>query len=73
VQGAFLVQSIIMYTAGIKLWMRLDNAGAAQPVSTLVCFIVCAPLVAVASEVFYRLIDVPSVVAAKAFWTWMLR
>ncbi|KAF2031724.1 hypothetical protein EK21DRAFT_62393 [Setomelanomma holmii] len=69
----FLVQSIMIYTAGIKLWLHLYRAGGSDAVNSLVCFIVCAPLVAVASEVFYRIVDVPSVVFARCAWAWMTK
>ena len=69
--GVFLVQSIIVYTIGIKLWMHMDNKGIASMVSTLASFVVCASSVALASEIFYRAIDLPSIAAAKAFWEFM--
>ena len=70
--GVFLVQSIIVYTVGIKLWIHMDNAGVASMVSTLASFFACASLVALASEIFYRVVDLPSIAAAKAFWTFMI-
>mgnify|MGYP004498912591 CR=1 FL=1 len=73
VTGVFLVQSIIVYTVGIKLWMFMDKAGVSSAVSTLASFAVCASSVAVASEIFYRVIDLPSIAAAKAFWNWMIK
>jgi hypothetical protein len=42
-------------------------------VSGLVCFVVCAPLVAIVGEVFYRLVDLPSVVVARCFWAWVTK
>lgn len=71
--GVFLVQSIIVYTVGIKLWMFMDDAGTNSAVSTLAIFGVCASLVGVGSEMFYRLVDLPSIATAKAFWTWMIK
>ncbi|KAH7072660.1 hypothetical protein BKA63DRAFT_567260 [Paraphoma chrysanthemicola] len=65
--------SICVYTAGIKLWMHLHNAGGNEAVNTLICFIVCTPLVAVASEIFYRLVDNPSVGVARGLWSWMTK
>jgi hypothetical protein len=71
--GVFLVQSIIIYTIGIKLWMFMNDSGVNSEVCTLASFVVCASSVAVGSEIFYRLVDLPSIAAAKAFWTWMIK
>ncbi|KAJ4987806.1 hypothetical protein SVAN01_06686 [Stagonosporopsis vannaccii] len=70
--SVFLVQSIIIYTVGIKLWMYMDGAGVSSAVSTLASFIACASSVALASEIFYRIVDLPSIAAAKASWTFMI-
>lgn len=72
IAGMFLIQSVIVYTVGIKLWMHLNDAGVASMVSTLASFVTCAALVALASEIFYRVVDLPSIAAAKAFWTFMI-
>ncbi|KAF1836635.1 hypothetical protein BDW02DRAFT_221951 [Decorospora gaudefroyi] len=69
--SVFLVQPIVIYTAGIKLYIQLDSAGANTAVSGLICLMVCVPLVAIVGEVFYHLVDLPSVVAARSFWAWM--
>ncbi|KAJ4411067.1 hypothetical protein N0V91_001440 [Didymella pomorum] len=71
--SAFLVQSIIIYTVGIKLWMALASTGVSGALSTFASFIVCAAMTAIGSEVFYRLVDLPSVAAAKAFWSFMIK
>ena len=73
VAGVFLVQSIIIYTAGIKLWTLMDDARVNSSISTLASFVACASSVAVASEIFYRLVDLPSIAAAKIFWAWMIK
>jgi hypothetical protein len=72
--GVFLVQAIVIYTAGIRLYLYIDASTRTEhALNTFACFCVCAPLVAIASEVFYRVIDVPSVVAARMFWGWMTK
>jgi hypothetical protein len=71
--GVFLVQAIVIYTVGIKLYTHISAAGGNNAVGGLVCFVVCAPLVAIAGEVFYRLVDLPSVVVARGFWAWMTK
>jgi hypothetical protein len=45
--------------------------GANHEVATFVCFFVCLPLVALASEIFYRMGDVASVAIARKTWAWM--
>ncbi|KAH6629856.1 hypothetical protein C7974DRAFT_194639 [Boeremia exigua] len=70
--SVFLVQPIIIYTVGIKLWMHMDQSGAASTVSTLASFVVCASVVAIGSEIFYRAVDLPSIAAAKSFWSFMI-
>lgn len=51
----------------------MDDAGINNAVSTLTSFVVCAPMVVFTSEIFYRLVDLPSIAAAKQFWTWMIK
>ncbi|EMD91060.1 hypothetical protein COCC4DRAFT_167359 [Bipolaris maydis ATCC 48331] len=67
----FLVQSIIIYTVGIKTYQHMAASGTANGVNGLVCFLVCAPLVTVLAELFYRIVDLPSIVAARGFWAFM--
>ncbi|KAF1996062.1 hypothetical protein P154DRAFT_609607 [Amniculicola lignicola CBS 123094] len=67
----FLMQSLITYTAGIKLYMQLHSTGANHKLWTFVCFIVCLPLTVVAAEIFYRFVDTPSIFVAKEAWAWM--
>ncbi|KAF2112818.1 hypothetical protein BDV96DRAFT_663605 [Lophiotrema nucula] len=69
--SVFLVQPILIYTAGIKLYLRLHSSALSHEVSTLICFLLCLPLVVVASEVFYRIVDVPSMGVAHWIWAWM--
>lgn len=71
--GTFFVQSIIIYTVGIKLWMAMTGTGVSDALSTFASFVVCAAVTAIGSEIFYRLVDLPSVAAAKAFWTFMIK
>jgi NCAIR mutase (PurE)-related protein len=49
----------------------MANAGMNNALSSFVCFLVCTPLVAIVAEVFYRLVDLPSVVLARGFWAFM--
>ncbi|KAI8935845.1 hypothetical protein NX059_007362 [Plenodomus lindquistii] len=71
--SVFLVQSIVIYTAGIKLWLHLNKLGTSDTLNTFAVFCACAPAVALASEVFYRLIDIPSIAFARVSWAWMTK
>jgi len=71
-KGWFLVQSIIAYTAGIKLWLNLtDTHGLAVAAANVVCLIVCFLATIVFGEIFYNLIDKPSVWLARSAFTWI--
>jgi peptidoglycan/LPS O-acetylase OafA/YrhL len=72
ITGTFLVQSTIIYSIGINFWLYVDSKGNSEVVSNLATFFVCAPLVAIVSEIFYRLVDLPSIRAAKGFWNFMV-
>lgn len=69
--GIFLVQPLLIYTAGIKLYMHMHASGTNHELATFACFVVCLPLVALASEVFYRTVDLPSIAIAKEVWDWV--
>ncbi|KAH9860613.1 hypothetical protein J1614_011944 [Plenodomus biglobosus] len=71
--SVFLVQSIVIYTAGIKLWLHINKSGTSDTLNTFAVFCACAPAVALASEIFYRIVDIPSVAFARAFWAWMTK
>lgn len=71
--SVFLVQSIVIYTAGIKLWLHINKSGTSDTLNTFAVFCTCAATVALASEVFYRAIDIPSVAFARLFWAWMTK
>ncbi|KAF2255335.1 hypothetical protein BU26DRAFT_559943 [Trematosphaeria pertusa] len=67
----FLVKPLLIYTAGIKLFMHLHASGTNRGLATFACFVTCVPLVGLASEVFYRIVDLPSVAIAKEAWAWV--
>ena len=51
----------------------MNASGTGNALNAFACFCACAPLVAVASEVFYRVIDIPSIAVAREFWGWMMK
>jgi predicted neutral ceramidase superfamily lipid hydrolase len=69
IPGFFLVQSIIIYTLGIKLYqvLYIDNNVAA----IVVCFFVTLAASAGGAEIFYRIVDVPSHVSSHLLFDWM--
>lgn len=53
--------------------MAVSNTGVSDSLSTFTSFVVCTISTAIGSEIFYRLVDLPSVAAAKAFWSFMIK
>jgi hypothetical protein len=71
--GLFLVQPLLLYSAGINLYMHLHVIGVKHELATFLCFAVCVPLVGLVSEAFHRVVDLPTVVFAREAWAWMKR
>jgi peptidoglycan/LPS O-acetylase OafA/YrhL len=72
--GWFLVQSIIVYTAGIKLFARLQfDQHVAFLGATTTTLIVCLITVIGTAEAFYRLIDQPSQKLAFIAFEWITK
>ncbi|ESZ93885.1 hypothetical protein SBOR_5743 [Sclerotinia borealis F-4128] len=70
----FLVQSIIIYTVGIKLFVHLtETRNASFEAAIAGCFFVCLVTVIPSAEIFYRLIDFPSQAFARATFDWIRR
>ncbi|KAK3077637.1 hypothetical protein LTS18_009698, partial [Coniosporium uncinatum] len=68
----FLTQSIILSTAGIALFLRLSvTAGLNDSAASVVVLVVMLPFVAVASEAFYRGVELPAQWAAKWLFKFM--
>ncbi|KAK4983116.1 hypothetical protein LTR66_008951 [Elasticomyces elasticus] len=68
----FLIQSIIVYTLGIKLFMHMTtnpsyNTANARGAS----FVACLATTIVAAEAFYRLVDRPSQAFARMVFDWI--
>ena len=70
--GWYLVQSTIIYTAGIKLFMhlRITKSWSFEG-ATIAALAVCLVSVIPAAEVFYRFIDVPSQKFAHVVFDWI--
>ncbi|TVY23352.1 hypothetical protein LHYA1_G008195 [Lachnellula hyalina] len=65
----FLIQSIIIYTAGIKVFTQTrQHDGANFPSSTIAALVTCLVTTIPAAELFYRLVELPSKVLAHRFF-----
>ncbi|TGO59428.1 hypothetical protein BOTNAR_0162g00080 [Botryotinia narcissicola] len=70
----FLTQSIVLYSAAIPLYLYLvmDNyvSGIA---ATCICLVVSILGTAVCGEIFYRMVEIPSLWAGVWSWDWIRR
>ena len=72
--GYFLVQSIIIYTAGIKYYTYLSTQkGLSVEAARSVCLLVCVAAVVVGAEIFHHLVDKPSKLLARILFDWVRR
>ncbi|WPG99055.1 Hypothetical protein R9X50_00186000 [Acrodontium crateriforme] len=72
--GYFLLQSIIVYTLGIRLTLdriRTDVDLSGYPAATGIAFASTLAVTFAAGEVFYWLIDLPTQQFAKMFFHWL--
>jgi peptidoglycan/LPS O-acetylase OafA/YrhL len=67
--GYFIVQSIIIYTLGIKLYQTLHIVN--EIASVAVCFFVTLAVSAGGAELFYRAVEVPSHVLSHIAFDWI--
>lgn len=69
----FVAQCIFFWTGGIKLWLALHNdKGLSTAGANGVVFLVGLLAIAVFSELYWRLVDLPSVWLAKKTYTWLV-
>lgn len=72
--GIFVAQSIVFWTAGVKLYMHLHaERDVAPPLAKLAVFVVGTITTGLGAELFHRLIDVPSQRVANETFSWLLR
>jgi peptidoglycan/LPS O-acetylase OafA/YrhL len=67
--GFFLVQSIVVYTLGIKLYQMLHLSSDMAVVA--VCFFVTLATSVGGAEIFYRIVEVPSQVLSHVAFDWI--
>ncbi|KAF2090791.1 hypothetical protein K490DRAFT_71121 [Saccharata proteae CBS 121410] len=65
-----VMQSIIIYTAGIKLFLHLSSQNASFSGSVVACLVTTLAATAVGAELFYRLVDYPSQALARRTWAY---
>lgn len=70
--GWFLIQSIFIYTAGVKLFvhLRLQKEWPLEG-SAAVCLAVCVPATILLAKAFYRTVEHPSQVLARVTFDWI--
>ncbi|KAK8202961.1 hypothetical protein IWZ00DRAFT_563074 [Phyllosticta capitalensis] len=69
----FLIQAIIIYTAGIKLFMHLSqDLNWPTGGSNILCLFVCLVTVIPGAEIFYRVVDLPAQVIAQLAWNFII-
>ena len=70
--GYFLVQSIIIYSAGIKMYTYLSTQkGLSVEAARSVCLLVCVAAVVVGAEIFHHLVAKPSKLLARTLFDWV--
>ncbi|KAK5126406.1 hypothetical protein LTR85_010642 [Meristemomyces frigidus] len=70
----FVAQSIVFWTAGIKLYLHLHlGHGTATATANLAVFVTCAVATLLFAEVYYRTVDLPSQWVARQAYAWLLR
>ena len=71
-QGWFYAQGIIVYTAGIKLFLHLTAMkGWSQASATGISLLVCLSATVVIAELFYRLVDYPCRAMSYRVFDWI--
>lgn len=69
----FLIQSTIVYTAGIKLFLllHLDKHHLSFPAASTICLIVSLLILVPGAELFHRVVDYPSRLLAYKMFDWI--
>ncbi|GAB7365588.1 hypothetical protein MBLNU230_g6659t1 [Neophaeotheca triangularis] len=68
----FIAQSIIFWTAGIKMYLHLSDSGTDKALANFAVFVVATVTTVVFGEVYYRVIDLPSQWLANKGYEWLL-
>ncbi|KAL1296790.1 hypothetical protein AAFC00_000251 [Neodothiora populina] len=66
----FVSQSILLYTAGLKIFIVLVDTNISTAGAKAVVFVVCLPATLLGAELFHRAIDQPSQWFGQAFFRW---
>jgi hypothetical protein len=71
--GYYLIQSTIIYTVGIKLFLALhvNTHRVSFPVAVMLAFVVCLGVTVPGAEIFHRVVDRPSKVLAHVLFDWV--
>ena len=70
--GIFAAQCIVFWTGGIKLWLVLNDKGMSTAAANAVVLLICLLATVLFSELYYRMVDVPSKWLAKHAYLWLV-
>lgn len=71
--GIFVAQSIILWSAGIKLFLHLHvELGTSPAVANLAVFVTGVIATAMFGEAYYRGVDLPSQWFASLAYVWLM-
>lgn len=71
--GLFVAQSLIFWTAGVKLYLCLHVAlSISTALTKLAVFLACSLATVLLGEVYYRTVDLPSQWLARKTYDWLL-
>lgn len=72
--GLFVAQSLIFWTAGIKLYLHLYvGKDTSSALANLAVFLVCTIATLICSEIYYCAVDLPSQWIAWTIYSWLRR
>ena len=71
--GYFLIQSTIIYTIGIKLFLflHIDKYNLSSQLATGLCLLVCLGVSIPCAEIFHSFVDYPSKLIAHVIFNWI--
>jgi len=65
------MQSIVVYTIGIKLFVHMHDKGVGFSGDAIATFIVCVAATGVFGEIMHHLVDTPGRRFSHVFWGWL--
>lgn len=72
ISGIFFAQCVFFWTGGIKLWLVMYDKDYSNAGANAAVFVVGLLAVMVFSELFWRIVDLPSRWVAKWAYNWLV-